>query len=271
MERSVMRQTLSAKAPWPTGVESRGLSWYQGSPSGEGELVRDLDLDSFRTLNFGVMLDGSIEWLPGVRGGVLVPDGAESVFGPESAHEAYRFMSTEKDWVCAWHGCRSASVMLFVACAAQVPDTQLVLAGCDIIELLLPHLPQEETRPQKALGALRAWAEGRGSLAAAKRALKECEKVNRGYVIASAVLRVPRPSGFLRRTAEDPCRQAASFAERAADILGRLQYDSYPEPVQVAQAALAQVVGRRLPLPVLCGAIARQRRGHAPQGWRTSP
>ena len=78
--------------------------------------------------------------------------------------------ASQPDARMAWRGCARADWLLWALGTAGADRPALVRSGCDCVRSALFVVPEGEERPQRALAAAEAWAQGAGTVRGCTRA-----------------------------------------------------------------------------------------------------
>ena len=158
----------------------------------------------------------------------------------------------------AWAECPRGDWMLWLAGLLDIDRKVLVQAACACARLALPHVPESETRPLKAIETAEAWTRGEATIedvraaadaaweAEAARAAREAARAARAAWAAADAAWAAEAARAARaaRAAADAARAARAAADAAAEA--------------VADAARAVADAARAATLARCADLVRQ-------------
>src|SRR5690606_8268922 len=74
--------------------------------------------------------------------------------------DSLRWAATQESPLAAWRACEDGSWLLWIAARLGVDRRLVVTATCQCARLALPHVPEGEDRPLKAIEAAERWVDG---------------------------------------------------------------------------------------------------------------
>src|SRR5690606_20229077 len=136
--------------------------------------------------------------------------------------DSLRWAAKQESPLAAWRSCEDGSWLLWIAAHLGVDRRLVVQAACKCARLALPHVPEGENRPLKAIEAAERWVAGLATIkevrqaatdadAAASTAFYAARAVFAAYAVCAAA------SAARAAAASAACAAFAAYSADAAD------------------------------------------------------